>query len=283
MKRKTFLQSLIVLGWIPSLISAKSSKMEKTGLTLLRHATLMLEIGGKKILIDPMFSDKNDMDPIGNCGYEIRIPMVDLPFSKSGIEAMVSQVDAICVTHLHRDHWDEAAQNSIAKDKLIFCSLNDVQTIRGQGFTNVRSIEGSVEWNAIQIHRTGGQHGTGEVGKSMGAVSGFVFINGQDSIYVAGDTIWCEEVAQALTQFDPEVTVLNAGGAKFLIGGPITMTTDDIIKVHEKSPRTKIIAVHMDTVNHCFLTRKVLLRELTAMEMESTVLIPADGQRMELF
>ncbi len=84
----------------------------------------------------------------------------------------------------------------------------------------------------------------------MGEVSGFVFSHKKESIYLAGDTIWCEDVKKALVKFDPKITIPNAGGAKFLTGGPITMTPDDIIKVQEKLPKTQIVAVHMDTVNH---------------------------------
>ena len=54
----------------------------------------------------------------------------------------------------------------------------------------------------------------------MGAVSGFVFSRDKESIYLAGDTIWCEDVEKALLNFKPAITILNAGGARFLTGDP---------------------------------------------------------------
>lgn len=283
MKRKTFIKSLLFLGAIPSLLSAKTTHIKKsTSIKLLRHATLIMEINGKKLLIDPMLSEKDAMDPIRNCGNEIRIPMVELPFPRSEINTMLSEMDAIVITHLHRDHWDSPAKDLIPKNKLIFCSPNNEESLRNQGFENVQPIENNFNWQGIEIHRTSGQHGTGDIGKSMGPVSGFVFKHKKDSIYLAGDTVWCEEVENALTNHRPKVTILNAGGAKFLTGDPITMTPSDIIKVHEKLPDTKIIAVHMDTINHCFITREILLEELKKMNIESKILIPIDGEFIEL-
>ena len=45
--------------------------------------------------------------------------------------------------------------------------------------------------------RTGGQHGTGEIAEMLAPVSGFVLrADGEPTVYVAGDTIWCDEVAR---------------------------------------------------------------------------------------
>jgi L-ascorbate metabolism protein UlaG (beta-lactamase superfamily) len=114
----------------------------------------------------------------------------------------------------------------------------------------------------------------------MGTVSGFIFKYNDKSIYLAGDTIWCQDVEKALEQFKPAITILNAGGAQFLTGDPITMTPDDIIQVHEKCPATKIIAVHMDTVNHCFIKRVDLAKALSEKKPSLKILIPGDGEEI---
>ncbi|MEZ4944113.1 MAG: MBL fold metallo-hydrolase [Cyclobacteriaceae bacterium] len=249
---------------------------------LLRHATLVIQIGGKKILIDPMLSGKGAMDPVGNCGNDIRIPMVNLPLPESEIEELLEAVDAVIVTHLHRDHWDAVAQKQIDKGKTIICQPNDESKLNEQGFYATLSVDDRVEWHDLTISRTNGRHGTGEIGQLMGEVSGFVLDDGQQKIYVAGDTIWCEEVKAALQKYQPDYTVLNAGGAQFLKGDPITMTPDDIIKVHDELPETNIIAVHMDTVNHCFVKRTDIQQALAKSGIVNKVLIPSDGERMKL-
>ena len=249
---------------------------------LLRHATLVIEINHKKLLIDPMLSPKDSLDPVPNCGNDIRIPMVELPVSKEELTKILEEADAVVVTHLHRDHWDVAAQSLINKNKLIFCQPGDSDKITEQGFKNVQPISTGLNWEGISISRTDGQHGTGEIGKKMGTVSGFVFKYNEQSIYLAGDTIWCEDVEKALLEFKPTITIVNAGGAQFLTGGPITMTPDDIIQVHENCPATRIIAVHMDTVNHCFIKRTDLVKVLSEKKPGLKVLVPGDGEEFPI-
>lgn len=250
----------------------------KNSLQLIRHATLVLQIGDIKILVDPMLAKKEVMDPIGNCGNDLRIPLVDLPLDEKALHGLLSEVDAVFVTHTHRDHWDTAAQQLIDKNKPVFCQPMDDDNIREQGFTNVQSINDHINWQGIDIHRTGGRHGTGKIGELMGTVSGFVFAQHDQSIYIAGDTIWCEEVKNALDQYQPNYTILNTGGAQFLEGDPITMTPEDVMQLHNHFPGTHIIAVHMDTINHCFVKRKDLKNYLSTSGLSSEVAIPEDGE-----
>ena len=280
MNRKGFIKSISILMTMPfSLIAKTNYKVKhKTKIRLIRHATLIIEINGKKILIDPMLSKKDGLDPVQNCGNEIRFPMVDLPISSLELTNLLSELDAVVVSHLHRDHWDNIAQNLIDKNILIFCQPNDKHKIEEQGFKNITPIVDNIVWKGISITRTKGQHGDGEIGKKMGEVSGFIFNHKEESIYLAGDTIMCDDVEKVLSEFKPNTTILNAGGAKFLTGNPITMTPKDILKVHNKLPQTKIIAVHMDTVNHCFIKRTDLLKVLTENQLESEILIPNDGE-----
>src|SRR4030095_8578604 len=138
--------------------------MNGIGIQLVRHATLIIFINNLKLLIDPMLSGKGALDPVQNCGNDLRFPLVDLPFNKSELAAILKEIDAVFVTHPHRDHWDIAAQQLIDKEKQIFCQPEDFEKIREQGFINVTPIEDEIEWNKIKISRTRGKHGTGEIG-----------------------------------------------------------------------------------------------------------------------
>ena len=256
--------------------------MNKNSIYFIRHATMVVKINNVKFLIDPMLSPKDELDPVQNCGNQIRFPIVELPITIEKLNNIINEADAIVVTHIHRDHWDITAQKLISKNKPIFCQPVDLEKIKEQGFENVIAVDPEINWEGISISRTKGKHGTGEIGAKMGEVSGFAFIHEEESIYVAGDTIWCEDVERALNEFNPKTTILNAGGAKFLTGDPITMTPHDIQKVHQKCPGTSIIAVHMDTVNHCFIKRSDLSKALSEMNMDSTVLIPKDGELINI-
>jgi L-ascorbate metabolism protein UlaG (beta-lactamase superfamily) len=105
---------------------------------------------------------------------------------------------------------------------------------------------------------------------------------GEPLLYIAGDTIWCPEVDQALRDFAPDVAILNAGAAQFLSGGPITMDAGDVIQVAHAAPQTELIAVHMEAVNHCLLSRAELRDRLATEGLDARVMIPADGALIEL-
>jgi L-ascorbate metabolism protein UlaG (beta-lactamase superfamily) len=248
---------------------------------LVRHATLVIEIAGKRLLVDPMLSDKGVMAPIQNSPHPQPNPLVDLPLRMPQI---LREVEAVLVTHTHRDHWDDAAASILRKHLPILCQPEDAGKFSEQKFTDVRPIELSTWFQKIEIFRTGGEHGTGEIGKQMAPVSGYVLralAKSEPTLYIAGDTIWCTAVSDALTKYQPDVIVVNAGGARFLQGDPITMTGDDVVDVCQAAPEAKVIACHMEAINHCLLTRAQLREHLKEIHVNSQVVIPADGEWVE--
>lgn len=243
---------------------------------LIRHATLLVTFHAKQLLVDPMLADAGTAPPVANSPNQRPNPLVPLPVPAGDV---VSGVDAVLVTHTHRDHWDDAAAQALAKHLPLFCQPEDEAKIRAAGFTDVRPVRDAVTWSGITIHRTGGQHGSGEVAKRLAPVSGFVLRAADEPVlYVAGDTIWCADVEQALRTYVPAVTVVNAGGAQFLEGGPITMTLDDIAAVARAASATRIVAVHMDSINHCIVRRTDLAAALERAGLTARVAIPLDGE-----
>ncbi|MBZ5646297.1 MAG: MBL fold metallo-hydrolase [Acidobacteriia bacterium] len=254
---------------------------------LIRHATLKLEYAGHRLLVDPMLSRAGAMTAIDNSPNPRPNPLVELP---EPVEDVLRGVEAVLVTHTHRDHWDAAAAEIIPKNMPLLGQPEDEPKFRAAGFTNVTPIVKTAAggypthtWGGITIHRTGGRHGTGEIGKKMAPVSGFVLrASGEPTLYIAGDTIWCEEVAGPLHEFHPATTVVNAGGARFLQGDPITMTPEDVIRVCQAAPKTQVVAVHMDAINHCIVTREDLAFQLEAERLRERVALPADGEWVDV-
>ncbi len=245
----------------------------------LRHATLVLTIHNLTLLVDPMLSPLEAMEPIANAGNQQRIPMVPLPLSDEELQLVLQGIDAVLVTHTHRDHWDASAQAMLPKHLPILCQPEDQDTFEQAGFSQVFPVTEHLTWHGLQIDRTGGQHGTGEVGKKMGSVSGFVLqAEGEPALYIAGDTIWCSEVERALKQFSPDVVILNAGAPTYATGGgPITMDEEDVCQVCRSIPGASVVAVHMETVNHCRLTRAALRTKVEEEGLGKQVRIPLDG------
>lgn len=274
MNRREFSGTLLSLSGLPLLASANISNR----IYFCRHATLAVVLNNVKFFVDPMLAQKDAMDPIANAGNDIRIPMRPCYPEMLG---MIEGIDAILLTHTHRDHWDEAAQKRASKTKPIFCQPSDLAKIKSQGFTNVTAVGDKDEFYGVTIHRTSGRHGTGEIGQKMGVVSGYVLEQGDNRIYIAGDTIWCDEVEQTIKKFKPTFTIVNAGGAQFLTGGPITMTAEDVVKTAQSDPDMRVVAVHMDTINHCLVTRKMLADHIENLDVKSRISIPNDLEIIE--
>jgi L-ascorbate metabolism protein UlaG (beta-lactamase superfamily) len=250
-------------------------------LTLLRHATLRLEIGGRALLVDPMFDAPGARAPVRGTPAERPNPLVPLPVS---VREAVAGIDAAVVSHTHVDHLDAAGVTAlIALGLPVFCQPEDLGDL-GQLGLDLRPVPagGSVEWEGLAIHRTGGRHGRDEaMVRSLGAVSGFVVaVDREPTVYLAGDTVWCPEVAAAIEAHRPDWIVVNAGGARFLEGGTVTMEAADVVAVTEAAPAAQVVAVHMEAINHCLETRADLAAALASAGADVRVAIPADGETL---
>ena len=282
MKRRNFIKISSGLSGMMALSPKVLAGKENMKIHFLRHATFILEVAGLKLLIDPMLSAKEAMDPIKISRNTFRIPMTDLPIDAGELKSIIASLDAVVVTHTHRDHWDARAQTLLDKNLPLICQPSDVETFQKQDFRNTLPVNTSIEFKGLKIYRTGGQHGTGDIGLKMGHVSGFVIEYKNEKIYIAGDTIWCAEVEDALSRHQPGHIVLNAGAAQFDSGGSITMDENDVLKVLKAAPSSKVIAVHMETVNHCLLTRNDLAKVLQGNYASARFAIPADGDELIL-
>lgn len=242
---------------------------------LLRHATLLVKIHGKKLLVDPMLSPANANPPVSNSTNEHRNPLVEIRCS----DDFLQQMDGVLLTHMHFDHFDNAAALRLPKDKVIFCQPEDQDRLKNLGFLQVCSISDQYSWEGIKITRTGGQHGTGEIGVRMSPVSGYVLqAKDEPTLYIAGDTIYCSEVEEALQKYKPRIIIVNAGAAQFSTGDPITMTEQDVASVCTQSETSKIVAVHMEAINHCLLSREELRCYLKREGLSERIFIPEDGE-----
>ncbi|HEV2127788.1 MAG TPA: MBL fold metallo-hydrolase [Thermomicrobiales bacterium] len=245
--------------------------------TLVRHATAVFEIGGRRFLIDPMLDPAHARPAIRNTPNQQQNPLVDLP---DGWEQLIASPDALVVTHLHADHFDGTAERTLDHDLPLLCQSEDAERLRQKGFSDVRGIEHEAELDGVTLMRTIAQHGTGAIGLAMAPASGFVFLaQGEPRVYVAGDTIWCEEMSEMIATHLPEVIVLNASGARFLEGDPIVMTAEDVAKVHKAAPDALLIVVHLEAINHCLETRQHYRETLPELGVAlGRVRIPEDGE-----
>lgn len=245
-------------------------------LQLIRNATLRLHYGGHLILIDPFFAPKHSRDPF--VGKE-RNPTAELPILPAEI---MQDVELLIVSHLHADHFDPVAQEMLPKDLPLICQSGDEDTIEEKGFTDVSPLQEIITWKGIEITYTAGNHGSGKWLERMGNVMGFVLrAEGEPTIYWAGDTIWYQAVEESIETHQPDIIITHSSGALFEENSPIVMDAQQTIAVCQKAEEAKIIAVHLESLDHGTVTRDDLRQAAsTAQITEDRLLIPLDGETL---
>src|SRR5919205_1050416 len=129
---------------------------ETVQIQLIRSATLVVSFAGHTLLVDPMLGPAGSMDPIENTPNPRRNPLVELPFDAEKLQRLLVRIDAVLVTHTHRDHWDPAAIELLPKRVPILCQAEDAARIQNAGFAEVLPIEARLMWRDIELVRTGG-------------------------------------------------------------------------------------------------------------------------------
>lgn len=245
---------------------------------LIRNATILVEYAGNRFLIDPVLGGKGSFRAFGDSlRKDIKNPIVDLPIP---VQEIVN-VDAVVITHMHLDHFDPAANELLPKDKKVFVENEDaVKELENSGFTDIEILSLDSKFHEIELTRTPGQHGRGDVLKVIGEVCGVVFAHPDEkTLYIAGDTVWYEGVDEIIKNHQPDVIVVNGGG-NILMGEMLVMGKEDILKVHKARPDAMILSVHMEAMNHWTLSRDALKSFAVENGFSDSLFVPEDGEEL---
>ena len=251
----------------------------------IRSATAIVTFGDSRFLIDPWLAPKDACPPIpGSANPDLRCPVYELPLPLE----QILRVDAVIATHLHFDHFDDTAMKAIPKAMPIFAQdETDAKTLRDNGFADVRILKyGGLDFNGVALIKTDCIHGQpGEIGRLYENLPirreacGVVMRHpNEKTLYLAGDTVWCDYVAAAINAHRPNVIVVNAARAAVAGFGPIIMGLEDIENVLTAAPYATVIASHMDNVGHATLWRKDIRDFAAKRNLGSRLLIPEDGE-----
>jgi len=261
---------------IPVLQKSEDSVMK---IQFIRHATLLITVENKKILVDPMLGDIGTESPYPLTANRVKNPLIPLPVEKN---SLIKNVDAVLLTHYHPDHFDREAENILAKGMLIYCQPGTDKMLKSKGFTNVQVIEDKVEFGNISISRSYVNHGEGIWLEPMGKSSSFYIETKNESLFITGDAVFDELLESSLKEIKPKIIIANAGAAQFIIGKPITLTADALKSIARLLPDTKIIADHMNTINHCKLTKDKLKEFIVEEKLTKNIFIPDEGDILSL-
>lgn len=148
-------------------------------ITYIGHATMLIEMNGLRLLTDPVLRDR-----VGFIGRR-----------SLGVDhSLLTDIDAVLVSHLHHDHLDFPSLRLLGRDTRIILPEGCGGVLRGAGFTRVEEIrEGgytavdSVSIGATRADHDGYRHPFGPQGDCLGYV-----MYGESTVYFAGDTdIYC--------------------------------------------------------------------------------------------
>ncbi|MBN9234112.1 MULTISPECIES: MBL fold metallo-hydrolase [Phyllobacteriaceae] len=244
---------------------------------LFRNAALKIEVAGRTLLVDPDLGAKHSRPSFTGRSPN---PMVDLPAS---VDDILDGVELLIVSHLHADHFDTVAQAVIPKDLPLICQPGDEDKIRGFGFKDVTPLTSELTWNGIRLTRRDGSHGLGPVVEKMGQVIGFSLeAAGEPSLYWAGDTVLYPPVVETIARTRPDIIVTHSCGARW-DGELIVMDDSQTVEVARSAPQAKVIAVHMEALDHATVDRATLRRTADAAGIgPERLLVPADGETVRV-
>jgi L-ascorbate metabolism protein UlaG (beta-lactamase superfamily) len=147
-------------------------------ITYIGHATLLIELGGKKFLTDPNFDSA-----LGK--FLPRVSAPGIPIDK------LPEVDAIFVTHAHADHLSFKSLDRLPKVP-IFSPPAISKWLRRRGYDKAQPIgpgesvhTGSVEVHAASATHKGHRYG---IDRWRGAANMYLFDTKEISCFFAGDT-----------------------------------------------------------------------------------------------
>ncbi|PLK22816.1 hypothetical protein C0V72_13010 [Porphyrobacter sp. TH134] len=267
----------------------------------MRNATARLDYAGQTFLLDPMLSAKGALPSFAGIAPN---PTLELPVPVADI---IADVDGVIVSHLHPDHFDPAAAQALPKAIPILTPSNQAaidpanaaettQSFAAQlaayGFTNVATIgDRGTSFRGVTVTQEFGAHGTGLAGQLLGGVNGIVLkAPGQPTIYWTGDTILDAEgrIEAILARYKPDIIIAHTGGAmvKALSPDPILMNEAQALALFRAAdrynPKVRIVAVHMNALDHCFTTRESLAKAVAGLPegLRRRIDIPEEGQRI---
>ena len=217
-------------------------------LTLIGGPTILIETGGLRLLTDPTF------DPPGS--YRSGSITLQKTAGPALSVAELGRIDAVLLSHdQHADNLDPAGRALLTDIPMVLTTRIGAQRLGGK-------TRGLVPWEMIEINAAGGarlhvtatpaRHGPVGIEPIAGDVVGFLLGNEKpgDLIYVTGDTVWYEGVAEVARRYQPPLVILFAGSAKTRGSFHLTMDSNDAIETAHAFKNAKLVAIYTDGWAH---------------------------------
>jgi L-ascorbate metabolism protein UlaG (beta-lactamase superfamily) len=221
--------------------------------------TALLELGGLRLLTDPSF------DPAGT-SYPTPLYTLHKLSSPALTPDQLGTIDAVLLSHDHHfDNLDGAGRRLLGEVSRVFTTRVGAERL-GNGTTGLSPGETRTlrapNGRELLITATPARHGP--EGGGRGPVIGFT-LKWTDApkavLYVSGDTVWYDGVAQTVAREPVRVALLFAGAARVTAVGPahLTFTAAELVEVARARPEALIVPLHLEGWEHFSESRSEVL------------------------
>lgn len=178
------------------------------GVTFIGHSSFFLQIGGKNILIDPVFSR--------------RLILLRRQSHPGTVPELLPPIDLVLVTHAHMDHLDRASLRRVvranrrhgapAPEIVVPNGVDDL--VNRLGFRRVHTLgwwqQATVQ--DLSLTMTPCRHWGARMFRDTHRLyGGYVLASGQHSVYHSGDTAWFDGFAEIGRRLRPRTALLPIG------------------------------------------------------------------------
>jgi L-ascorbate metabolism protein UlaG (beta-lactamase superfamily) len=233
-------------------------------LTHIGGPTVLIEVGGWRLLTDPTFDAAGQKYKFGWGTSSVKLAGPALPADR------LAPIDAILLSHDHHDdNLDPAGRELLPSAGTVLTTASGAKRLGG-------SARGLEPWETTQLEAPGKptievtatpcRHGPPLSRPIVGDVVGFALRwDGQEHgvFWISGDTVLYDGVRQVADRLQVDTAVIHLGGVRFAISGPLryTMTAREAVElcglIH---PRT-IVPIHYEGWKHFREGREAIERE----------------------
>ncbi|MBF0194994.1 MAG: MBL fold metallo-hydrolase [Magnetococcales bacterium] len=255
----------------------------QTHITWMGHSTMLLEIDGKTLLIDPVFSDY--AAPFSWLPPHSFFP--EMPININNIK----HIDAVVISHDHYDHLDYKTIKRLSeKAGQFIVPLGVGSHLRRWGVEDDKIIE--LDWwsntklGSITLTATPSQHFSGRsfTDKNKTLWAGWAVQGKSENIFFSGDSGYFsgfKQIGQRLGPFD--LTMLECGAYNKAWPG-IHMFPEQTAQAHLDLQGKALIPIHWGRFDLSLHTWDESIKRLkvAAKDKDITIVSPMIGQRFSM-
>jgi len=227
-------------------------------ITYIGGPTAVFEWGGLRLLTDPGF------DPPGG-EYKTGPVVLTKTAGPALSPELLGRIDAVLLSHDHHfDNLDHSGRKFVEGARQVLTTPAGAERLGGGaiGLANWQSSDlPAPDGRVLRVTGTPARHGPAHLDR--GPVTGFAmaFTDALDkTVYISGDTVWYEGVAEVARRFDVRAAVLFMGAARVPAVGPeaLTMTAEDGIQAARALSEATIIPLHYEGWAHFSESREMI-------------------------